>query len=207
MVSAFVISIVIAYFLGAIPNSYWMGKVFRGIDIREHGSKNPGASNALRILGKPIGFTCLILDIGKGWLAIFLAQRLFHITLEWQLIFIGLAAVFGHIYTIFLKFKGGKGVATTFGIFLGLTPLATVFTILVWLLITSITRYISLASIISGICFPVFIYLVSHNPYYFGLSVVLGIFIIIRHISNIKRLMNGTENKIFAKTVDNTTGK
>jgi glycerol-3-phosphate acyltransferase PlsY len=199
MVISLVISILIAYILGSIPTSYWLGKWFKGLDIREHGSKNPGATNALRILGKPLGFTTLFLDIMKGWAAVIIARHGFHLTLDWMLVLVGLAAVFGHIFTLFLHFKGGKGVATTFGIFLAFTPIATLCTIGIFIITITFSRYVSLASILSAIAFPIFIYYFQCPLIYVFLGIILGLFIIIRHKSNIQRILNGTENKIFAK--------
>jgi acyl phosphate:glycerol-3-phosphate acyltransferase len=197
-----IISLIASYLLGSIPFGLWLGKLLKGIDVREHGSHNIGASNTMRILGKPIGIATLILDIGKGWLAVKLAQWLFGINTPWALVLVGLVAVMGHIFPIYLKFKGGKGVATTFGIFLAITPLATLYTMLAFVIIVAITRYMSVGSIVAAICFPIFIYFTGKNPIYLTLAVILGFFIIIRHISNIKRLIAGTENKFEWKKKD-----
>lgn len=190
------IPILISYFLGAIPSAYWLGKLTRGIDIREYGSGNTGATNAIRILGKPMGILTLFLDMGKGWLAVSLAKNYFDITQDWLLLLVGLTAVIGHIYTIFLRFKGGKGVATTFGIFLAFTPLATLYAILIWFIIVGISRYVSLGSIISGFAFPILIYILYANITYTFLGIILSGFILYRHLGNIQRLILGKENKI-----------
>ena len=134
------IAIALAYLLGSIPTSFWLGKLVKGIDIREHGSKNPGATNALRVLGKPLGFTTLLVDILKGTAAVLVAMKLLGITLDWQLLLVGLAAVSGHIFTLFLRFKGGKGVATTFGIFLALAPWATIYTLGIFIIVVTLSR-------------------------------------------------------------------
>jgi glycerol-3-phosphate acyltransferase PlsY len=199
MAARIIISVIVGFLLGALPFSFILGKLFRGIDIRKEGSGNPGATNALRVLGKPLGFTTLLLDIGKGWAAVQFAIHALGITFEWGLVLAGLAAVFGHIFTPFLNFKGGKGVATTFGIFLAFTPLATFATIIVFLVTVTLSRYVSLGSILSAICFPFFIYCFNRHPLYIVLAMVLGIFIIWRHRTNIQRLKNGTESKIFSK--------
>ncbi len=191
------LSILAGYLLGAIPFSFVLGKLCKGIDIRKEGSGNPGATNALRVLGKPLGFTTLLLDIGKGWAAVEFARQVMGITFEWGLVLAGLAAVLGHIYTLFLKFKGGKGVATTFGIFLAFTPMATFCTIGIFLVTVALSRYVSLGSILSALSFPICIYTFYQQPLYTGLSVILGAFIIWRHRTNITRLRNGTESKIF----------
>lgn len=190
-----ILSLIISYLLGSIPFGLLLGKLLKGIDIQEHGSHNIGASNTMRVLGKPIGIATLVLDIGKGWLAVKLAQWFFGIHVDWALVLIGLMAVMGHIFPIYLKFKGGKGVATTFGIFLAITPLATLYTMLAFVIVVAITRYMSVGSIVAAICFPIFIYFNGMNRIYLTLAIVLGIFIIIRHISNIQRLIKGTENK------------
>ncbi len=193
------IAIALAYLLGSIPTSFWLGKLVKGIDIREHGSKNPGATNALRVLGKPLGFTTLLVDILKGTAAVLVAMKLLGITLDWQLLLVGLAAVSGHIFTLFLRFKGGKGVATTFGIFLALAPWATIYTLGIFIIVVTLSRYVSLGSIISAVCFPLFIYLIDGNILYTALAILIGTFIIWRHRSNIQRIREGKENKIFSK--------
>lgn len=193
------IAIALAYLLGSIPTSFWLGKLVKGIDIREHGSKNPGATNALRVLGKPLGFTTLLVDILKGTAAVLVAMKLLGITLDWQLLLVGLAAVSGHIFTLFLRFKGGKGVATTFGIFLALAPWATIYTLGIFIIVVTLSRYVSLGSIISAVCFPLFIYMIDGNILYTALAILIGTFIIWRHRSNIQRIREGKENKIFSK--------
>ena len=190
------IAIALAYLLGSIPTSFWLGKLVKGIDIREHGSKNPGATNALRVLGKPLGFTTLLVDILKGTAAVLVAMKLLGITLDWQLLLVGLAAVSGHIFTLFLRFKGGKGVATTFGIFLALAPWATIYTLGIFIIVVTLSRYVSLGSIISAVCFPLFIYLIDGNILYTALAILIGTFIIWRHRSNIQRIREGKENKM-----------
>ena len=190
-----IFSLIVSYLLGSIPSGYWLGKLIKGIDIRQHGSGNIGATNTFRILGKPLGMITLVLDIGKGWLAVILAQKLFGINLDWQFVLVGLTAVCGHMFPLFLKFKGGKGVATTFGVFLAITLMPTIYTMLVFVIVVAITRYMSVGSIVSAICFPIIIYFIQGNLVYTALAVFLGIFIIIRHKSNIQRLLAGTENK------------
>ena len=140
--------------------------------------------------------------MAKGWLAVKLSQWVFGLTADWAIVLVGLATVFGHIFTIFLRFKGGKGVATTFGIFLAFTPIPTLITMLIWLITLLITRYASMSSIICAICFPILIFFISHSTIYTFLSIILGLFIILRHSSNIKRLMNGTENKFSLTTAN-----
>ena len=193
-ITSFIISLVIAYLLGSIPSGYWFGKYIKGIDLRKEGSGNVGATNALRVLGKPLGTLTLIADIAKGWFAVDIARRFLGIH-DVYLVVVGLAAVCGHIFTIFLNFKGGKGVATTFGIFLAFTPLATMGAMLIWAICFFVTGYASVGSIVSAVLFPILIFLLSTNKIYLILGIVLGIFIIVRHISNIKRLIAGTENK------------
>ena len=199
----FVISLVAAYLIGSIPFSYIFGKM-RGIDLRQHGSGNVGATNALRVLGTKVGVITLLLDMGKGVLAVELARILLSSGAEWQLVIVAIAAISGHIFTIFLGFKGGKGVATSAGVFLDLFPLPCLLALLLFVLIVSITRYVSLGSI-SAAGF-LFIYMLitsirenfANYPSLAVVSLVAG-FIIVRHKVNIQKLLQGTENKISFK--------
>lgn len=199
----FVISLLAAYLIGSIPFSYIFGK-FRGIDLRKHGSGNVGATNALRILGTKVGIITLLLDIGKGVLAVELGRMLLSSGVEWQLVVVAIAAISGHIFTIFLGFKGGKGVATSAGVFLDLFPLPCLLALLLFVILVSITRYVSLGSISAA--FFLFIYMLISSirenfvnwSSFAVVSLVAG-FIIIRHKGNMQRLLQGNENKISFK--------
>jgi acyl phosphate:glycerol-3-phosphate acyltransferase len=196
----FVISVIVAYILGSIPFSYLFGRM-RGIDIRQHGSGNVGATNALRVLGTKVGVITLLLDMGKGFLAVQIARELLPGVNDGYYIIVALVAIIGHIFTVFLSFKGGKGVATSAGVFINLLPLPCLLTLLVFLIVVSISKYVSLGSITSALFLFGYV-LVSNIRNNFSewqyLSVVILVagFIILRHKANIGRLLAGTENKI-----------
>ncbi|MDI6783584.1 MAG: glycerol-3-phosphate 1-O-acyltransferase PlsY [bacterium] len=205
LIANFTLIILIAYLLGSIPTGYWLGRL-KGIDIRQQGSGNIGMTNVLRVLGKPAAILTLLVDIGKGAAAVTLIPMLFHTPEPWFKVLIGLAAVCGHNWTIFLKFKGGKGVATSAGVFLGLSWLSTLLVIAIFAVILALFRYVSLGSMVAAVCFPFLIYFdllyrdkLQNEYIYIILAVLLAIFIIVRHCSNIKRLLAGTENKFSFK--------
>jgi acyl phosphate:glycerol-3-phosphate acyltransferase len=194
--------IISAYLIGSIPTAYWIGKLFFNIDIREHGSKNMGASNAFRVLGSVWGIVVLVIDMGKGIAAVQLAHAVHSsdwLSGElafWKLIF-GLVAVAGHIFPVFAGFRGGKGVATLFGVVLAIQPLVALISIGAFLVVVFLTKYISLGSIIAVIVFAACVWFAvkETNVYMRWFSVVAASLVIIMHRSNIKRLIAGTENK------------
>jgi len=199
----FIISIVAAYLLGSIPFSYIFGKL-QGIDIRQHGSGNVGATNALRVLGTKIGVITLLLDMGKGFVAVQLARVLMPGVFEGYYVIIALVAITGHIFTLFLRFKGGKGVATSAGVFINLLPLPCLLTLLVFVIVVAFSKYVSLGSITAALF--LFIYVLIENIinnfgewYYLGVVTLVAGFIIIRHKANISRLLSGKENKLSFK--------
>ena len=198
-----VLLILIAYVLGSIPNALWVGKTFKNIDVREHGSKNTGSTNAARVLGAKLGIFTLILDILKGALPTYLgivlgANLLTRITGidKLDIIVIGMAAILGHTFSLFLKFKGGKAVATTLGVFLVLVPYAILILLVVFFVIFGLTKYVSLASIVSAVALPITVYLTTRHIPLSILGIIIGLLVIIRHKENIKRLINGTESKL-----------
>ena len=198
-----VLLILIAYVLGSIPNALWVGKTFKNIDVREHGSKNTGSTNAARVLGAKLGIFTLILDILKGALPTYLgivlgANLLTRITGidKLDVIVIGMAAILGHTFSLFLKFKGGKAVATTLGVFLVLVPYAILILLVVFFVIFALTKYVSLASIVSAVALPITVYLTTRHIPLTVLGIIIGLLVIIRHKENIKRLINGTESKL-----------
>ena len=198
-----VLLILIAYVLGSIPNALWVGKTFKNIDVREHGSKNTGSTNAARVLGAKLGIFTLILDILKGALPTYLgivlgADLLTRMTGidKLDVIVIGMAAILGHTFSLFLKFKGGKAVATTLGVFLVLVPYAILILLVVFFVIFGLTRYVSLASIISAVVLPIAVYFTTRHIPLTVLGIIIGLLVIIRHKENIKRLINGTESKL-----------
>ncbi|MCK4957560.1 MAG: glycerol-3-phosphate 1-O-acyltransferase PlsY [Candidatus Cloacimonetes bacterium] len=194
--------IIVAYIMGSIPTSYILGKKFKGIDIRNFGSGNVGATNALRILGTKYGVISMILDMAKGAIPVFAAKFLGYSDI-W-LILIALTAILGHIFTIFLKFKGGKGVATSAGVFIALAPSAIGIALLVFIIVVWISKYVSLGSILAAsTLFAVELIINIRNGFQqkeiLTLITIVALFIIIKHKANIKRLIAGNENKISFK--------
>jgi glycerol-3-phosphate acyltransferase PlsY len=186
--------IILAYLVGSIPFGLILSKVFASTDIRSAGSGNIGATNVMRVLGKKLGVLTLIFDILKGALFVILAEVVTHSEMWASLA--GLAAFLGHLYPIYLKFRGGKGVATSVGIFLFLAPYAFLVDMVIFLLMVYQTRYVSLGSIIAAALLPVILLVFSSSYVYVILAVIMGGFIILRHRDNIQRLRQGRENKI-----------
>jgi glycerol-3-phosphate acyltransferase PlsY len=202
----FIILIPGAYLLGSIPTSVWMGRAIKGVDLREQGSGNAGATNAFRVLGKPIGIAVLVLDMAKGFLAVNLAQLQHEIlpgTEAWMILKIGLGlmAVVGHIFPVFAGFRGGKGVATITGVALALHPYAAFAAIGIYLIVFLITRISALGSLVAVLTYPVWIIWVFKSEFLslriFSLVVVL--LVLITHRSNIFRLVRGEEKSLFRK--------
>lgn len=194
--------IISAYLLGSIPTSVWIGKYFYGIDIREHGSGNAGATNTFRVLGKKPGIVVLLIDILKGSMAVSLAYIFEDIlpTNEFIDIEIGLAiaSVFGHIFPVFAGFRGGKGVATLLGSTIIITPLSCALALVVFLIVLFLTKYVSLSSMSAGISYPIILHLIMHNEQktLTIYSILIALLLIITHRKNIRRLLNKTESKI-----------
>jgi glycerol-3-phosphate acyltransferase PlsY len=196
------LAIILSYLLGSIPTSYIVGKLWKGIDLRKHGSGNVGATNTFRVLGPIPGVTVLLVDILKGLVAVLLITRLVvsgSISGEWIKVFCGLAAICGHNWTIFLKFRGGRGVATSIGVFFGLVPQAIGITMIVGVAIIALSRYVSLGSISGAILFPILVCHFKISLPYLFFSLLASLLVIIQHIPNIKRLIKGKENKLSFK--------
>lgn len=194
------ILLISAYLIGSVPIGYIVGRVFFRRDIRTAGSGNIGATNALRAFGTTVGVIILLLDMLKGFGTVMLAKAILGSDSGW-IAACGLAAILGHIFTIFLRFKGGKGVATAGGVFLALAPLALLMTLLSFIVITAITRYVSLGSILGALGFGIMVImqqLMLVKPDYplMVMSVAVVLMIILKHKDNIRRLLQGTENKI-----------
>lgn len=207
--------LVLSYIVGSIPGSLWSSKLLYGIDVREYGSGNAGATNTFRVVGWQAGVVATIVDMGKGafaagvlpMLTVFGPFPTFGISAPGEAAVIvsllcGLAAVTGHMFPVFAKFRGGKGVNTAAGILLALTPLSTVLTMLVFVVTLATSRYVSLGSILASIAFPT---IVAVRKYVFGadlsvsllvFGVVIGLAIVVAHQSNIKRLLDGNENRV-----------
>jgi glycerol-3-phosphate acyltransferase PlsY len=188
-----------AYFLGSIPFGYLIVRWQKGVDVRNTGSGSTGATNVMRNLGI-IGFVAtFILDVGKGVVAVLLASRLTSGDARW-IAASSVAAILGHCFPVWLKFRGGKGVATGVGVFLALAPLQVAVVLAIFAIMVAIGRYISLGSIVATAAFPLVVYFMKHPP----LPIVLGaagsaLIIIAMHHANICRLLNGTENKVGKK--------
>lgn len=202
---AILVSAVGGYLSGALPFGYWAGKL-KGIDIRQHGSGNIGATNVFRVLGKGMGIPVFILDALKGWLPAWLAglwlqqQGAALELVSAAAVVAGLAAVLGHMFTFWLGFKGGKGVATTAGVLLGIAPLAMLGGLAVWLLFFFTTRYVSLASMMAGVGVVATMAITMARSgrwdlVMLGFGVLIMLLVIVRHRSNITRLLAGTESK------------
>jgi len=207
--------ILFAYLLGAVPFGFLIGKA-HGKDLRQLGSGNIGATNAARALGKKWGIFCFCLDVLKGLIPMLLVPVLIedHSSSPGKLtlwLLVGCAAVVGHVFPVYLKFKGGKGVATSLGIVLGLWPYYTLCGIcafVIWAVTVLIWRYVSLSSILAAIFFPVllFSFIFFIDAWEFSqlwplllMAAVMALLVVLRHISNIKRLLDGSETKIFQK--------
>jgi len=188
-------ALVLAYFLGAIPFGYLLVKWKTGRDVRASGSGNIGATNVLRTSGRAAGITTLLLDIGKGYLAVWIAGRLGSGSPLWMSL-AALAVMAGHAYPVFLKFRGGKAVASFVGSFLCLTPLPLAAVLVVFVGVVAKTRYISLGSIVGAATFPLAVWLILQPPLsVLVVAVVAGVFIIYKHRENIRRLREGHEHK------------
>ncbi|HVZ56435.1 MAG TPA: glycerol-3-phosphate 1-O-acyltransferase PlsY [Chitinophagaceae bacterium] len=195
--------IVLAYLIGSIPTSVWVSRYFFDIDIREYGSGNPGATNTFRVLGPQWGTFVMIVDMLKGIAAVKLALVLPHyldndtqfINLQLGL---GLSAVLGHIFPVWADFRGGKGVATLFGMVLGIQPNVAICCVGVFLLVLYLTRFVSLSSILASIAFPVFILVIFNEPeqLYRIFAIAVALMVLLTHQKNITRLLKGNENKV-----------
>ncbi len=191
-----------AYMIGSIPTSVWTSKYLYDIDIRDHGSGNAGATNTFRVLGKKVGIFVLIIDILKGLAAVGLASLPIAVNLDPILlkVLLGVAAVLGHLFPLWAGFRGGKGVATLFGMIIGLNPILALMLVLVFLSVLISTHYVSLSSLLSALVLTAFILINYHGSTYIPFKVfaiLTSILIITTHQKNIGRLLNGTEGKIF----------
>lgn len=204
---------IVAYLLGSIPSAVWIGKKYYGIDIREHGSKNAGTTNMLRVLGKRAALPVFIIDYFKGFVAVILTSLMRYddnVDEAWIINLRIIATVFvvlGHIYPIFAGFKGGKGVATLLGAGTGIYAPILLLCFGVWCLVFAIWHYVSLASMVAGCCYPTFVLIFSTMTYdpaapfesipFIIFSWVVAILLVLTHRKNIERLREGTESKIY----------
>ncbi len=188
------LALAVCYLLGAIPFGVMIGKTMRGIDIRDFGSGNIGASNVLRTLGLGPAIAVFFFDTAKGTAAVVLCQVL---KMEpWMVVTGGVLSIVGHSFSVFLKFRGGKGVATSLGMIVGLNPMIAGIAFGLWLAIVAITRIISVASIIAAISVPVMMFVWEKHVEYQAIAVIAAVLIVVKHRSNVKRLFAGTEPKI-----------
>ncbi len=195
--------LLLAYLLGSIPTAVWIGKAWYKIDIREHGSKNAGATNTFRVLGKKAGRIVLLIDIAKGILATLVPALVLSPILEAEEVIklnVGCAilAVVGHVFPIFAGFRGGKGVATSLGVVIGLQPAAALICLGIFLVVFLSSKYVSLSAISAAVAFPFVILLVNetHSLWLIGFSILLSFLVIVAHKKNIKRLIKGEESKM-----------
>ena len=206
-----ILLLILAYLLGALPFSIIAGKLLKGIDIREYGSGNAGATNTFRVLGKQAGIPVLYLDVLKGFLAVSLAHYVeFNPNLESEIkleMFInislayGIAAVLGHVFPVYVGFRGGKGVATLLGLMIGAFPQAALLSIAVFILTLILSRYVSLSSILAGLVFPIGVYLFSEVliSTMVIFSVFVPVLLLATHQRNIERIFRGEESKVKLK--------
>ena len=194
-----VLGVVISYLLGSIAFSIVIAKWVKGIDIRQHGSGNAGATNTLRVLGKGPAVLVLLLDAAKGITAVLIGRWLGGENAEWVAALCGLAAVLGHNWPIWFRFKGGKGIATTIGVMATLAFLPSLLAGVLAILIIALTRYVSVGSLVFAIMTPVFILLFQVGMPSFWAGFVVATLAVVRHRKNIANLMQGTENKLGAK--------
>ena len=189
------VMLVLAYLIGATPTSYLAGRLGRGIDLREHGSHNLGATNVYRVLGWRYAIPVGLVDLGKGALPVAVLGPWANGP-AWFSVALGLAAVLGHVYSPYVGFKGGKGVATAAGMFLALAPLALAISLPLWAATLWLFGYVSAASLAAAALFPLWVRLTAPSaPYSFWASVALALLIAYSHRANIRRLMSGTENR------------
>ncbi|MCK4309385.1 MAG: glycerol-3-phosphate 1-O-acyltransferase PlsY [Candidatus Atribacteria bacterium] len=194
-----VLIITICYLLGSVPFGYIVGKLFKKVDIREFGSGNIGTTNAFRILGPPLASLVLLGDVGKGIFSVYLVKYL-NIDSSLILTIAGLAVICGHDWSLFLGFKGGKGIATTFGVIFALNPIISVLAVTVWGVVVITTRYVSLSSIFAVISIFIFTILFKQPYEYIIFSAIILILGIFKHKENIERLKSKKERKIGEKT-------
>lgn len=200
------ITILLAYILGSIPSSVWIGKIFFDVDVREHGSGNAGTTNTIRTLGYKAGIPVFIIDALKGWFAVFMSKVIFGYFPEIEMpdyvqVVAAAAVVIGHIFPVFAGFRGGKGVATLLGVGFGLIPIPALVALGIFTIVLLCFGYVSLASITATVTLPIvtYFFVMPDNLISFLLSIAVAIFVPITHKENIKRLLNGTENKFLKK--------
>lgn len=198
-----VLAMIVAYLFGSIPSSVWWGRAFHGIDVREHGSRNAGATNTFRVLGWRAGLPVLLLDVAKGFIPVRLLPNFSGLEPDtgpwmWLRLALVMATVVGHLYPVFAGFKGGKGVATSLGGVLAVHPGAAAICVAVFTLVFLASRYVSLGSLSAALSFPLAMLLLYHevSPVKIGFAIVLCLLVFYTHRENIGRLWRGQENRM-----------
>lgn len=188
--------VALSYLIGATPTSYWVGKAFHGVDLREHGSGNLGATNAFRVLGWRSAAPVVVVDVLKGFVPAWYFPGLVGGAFGWTLAFGG-AAILGHMFSLWVGFRGGKGMATSAGVFLALAPWAALSALGVWLVVTFSTRIVSVGSIAAALALPLLVVLLPHQggPGLVAFTAALAAFVIWAHRANVRRLLKGEENR------------
>lgn len=196
----------LSYLVGATPTSYWVGKAFHGIDLREHGSGNLGATNTFRVLGWRWAAPVMVVDIAKGFVPVWLFPAWGPESFSWTVAF-GAAAIVGHMFSLWVGFRGGKGVATSAGVFLALAPWAALGAFAVWVVLTFSTRMVAVGSIAAAATLPILVALLPHRGGggLVAFTAVLGAFVIWAHRSNVRRILRGEENRFGTKAVATDT--
>jgi glycerol-3-phosphate acyltransferase PlsY len=204
-IAIFLVTVVAAYLLGSIPSSVWYGIGYFGIDVRKHGSGNAGATNTFRILGKRAGTIVMLIDVLKGWTATGIASLLFYMNaigetelLMYKILF-GIIAITGHIFPVFVGFKGGKGIATLLGMVLAIHPELALVCITIFILTLIASQFVSLSSILATLAFPVLSWLGvfgQPEPLLIVFGFVMFVLVVVTHQKNIIRLLNGNENRV-----------
>ena len=203
--TGYLITAIVAYFVGSIPTGYLLARA-KGVDIRAVGSGNIGATNVFRILGKGAGITVLLVDALKGYIpAKFLVFGVTLGTEEYHAMVAGLCAILGHNYTCWLRFKGGKGIATSAGVMVALVPAGLGIALATWLVVFAVSKYVSLASVAAAAALPVAVWLTGGSPRMIVLTAVISALAIYKHGGNIQRLMNGTEHRFGKKKKEQTS--
>lgn len=190
--------ILLAYFIGAIPSSVWIGKKFYNIDVREHGSGNAGATNTFRVIGKKAGVIVLLLDILKAWFATAVLSSISNNPSIDYMLALGLVAVLGHVFPIYIGFRGGKGIASLLGVIIAVHPLASLYSIIVFITTLLISRFVSLSSILAAFAFPILIIFHFQNTHksLIIFSIMVAVLVIFTHKKNIERLFKKEETKV-----------
>ncbi|NQU95252.1 MAG: glycerol-3-phosphate 1-O-acyltransferase PlsY [Candidatus Omnitrophica bacterium] len=198
-----IISLTLAYLIGSIPTSYIFAKALKKIDIREHGSGNVGATNVFRTVGKIPGIIVLLIDVAKGVVAVSLLSEVFLsnwtgviLGLEFYKILLGMCAIAGHVFSVFLRFKGGKGIATTGGVLIALAPGTLLACLAIWIIVFAVFRIVSIASIIASLSLPIFAVIFYRSFYFVIFCVILCLASVYKHKANIKRLLRGEEKRL-----------